>query len=284
MVDARKTLKVLYDEWSGCTACNLGARRLSINAPYVAGEGVGNGIMFIGEGPNRFDEETGRPFSGPIGSAGRLVHDALAKLGFTDYYLTNLVMCRSCEPMLDPATNLPRMKERRRGPPEMMYRESTPTPTQIEACRARLYEEIYLVDPVLIVTLGGTAAETLLGHSLSMMKDHGRAEEISIPGATSRPILTDKKQAWGRRLHGEYRLPVEPNEVKYLLLPLYHPSFVQKKLSDAGYNGAVRDFGNDLRKAVKIYERYLAEGLHLESVSQSDADLSTIGITNESED
>jgi uracil-DNA glycosylase len=244
------------------------------------GEGKARGILFVGEGPGRFEEEVGRPFIGP---AGMLLRDALKKLGFSEYYFTNLVACRACEPSLDPATNEPRFRQRRGHPPEMLFRDVVPTPTQIEACRPRLMEEIYMIDPVVIVALGGTASEALLNRPVSVTREPLGAHHMVIPGATTRPVLTEKKQVWGRKIGGVHRFPVETNEVRYIVIPTLHPAYVLRKIGDQGPHSAVRKFGDALRLAVKIYERYLSEVFGIDPTSTSDADLSEIGGENDPE-
>jgi len=273
MVDARRSLQSLYDEWSKCTACELGVRRAAMGGGFVFGEGTPRGILFVGEGPTRSDEELSRPFTGP---QGQLVHDMLVKLQFTDFYITNLVNCRACEPVIDMDTGLPQMqKPRRRGDPALpRFRDQVPLPTQIAACQKRLWEEIYIIDPVLIVTLGAAAATAVLGRNVAITKDRGRTEHCSFPGGLLRTVRTEKKQVWGRKVHGEYVLPTEPNEVRYLVLPTLHPSYVLRKVGDLGAGSPLRQFAEDMRKAVKIYERYMVEALNTEPTSTSAVDLS----------
>lgn len=69
---ARYDWKELYNSMEGCTKCRLCEKRSSI----VIGEGAPDAdIMFIGEGPGREEDETGRPF---VGAAGRLLDKMLA--------------------------------------------------------------------------------------------------------------------------------------------------------------------------------------------------------------
>lgn len=229
--------------------------------------------MFIGEGPGNVEEATGRPFIGP---SGELLRNVFKKLNFTDYYLTNLVTCRACEPAIDPDTGMPRMKKRRGSPEEVVYKDRVPLPPEINACKARLYEEIYIVDPILIVAVGTTAAEHLLNRSVTITRERGNPQECTIPGATERPVLTDKKKVWGRKIHGTYQLPTEKNEVTYLVLPTIHPSFVLRKGADMGKNSPLSLFVSDIRMATKIYERYLIEVLGEEPKLDTDADLTDI--------
>lgn len=282
MVDARKPLQVLNDDWSSCVACDLGRRRKTVGGHFVAGEGVPGGILFIGEGPGRNEEEIGRPF---VGASGQLLRDALEKLNFTHYYITNCVTCRACETIIDPATGTPRIRKGKYGrPDEIMYRDVVPKPLELEACQPRLQEEIYIVDPVLIVTLGATAAEAVLGRSIAITKERGRTVHCKVPGATARAMHTERKQVWGRKVRGEMLFPVEQNEVRYLVLPTLHPAYVLRKLGDRGENSPIRQFGDDLRLAVKIYEKHMLEVMGREPSAYSHADLSNIGVDNGEDD
>ena len=275
MADVRKSLQVLRSEWESCKDCELGVRRDATNSSFVFGEGARNGILFVGEGPVREDEEQGRAF---VSEAGDLLRTILGKLQFTDYYMTNLVCCRSCEPVLDSATGMPIIKKARYGKPgEVLMRDCTPLPKHIEACRPRLHEQIYIIDPVLIVATGGTAAEHILGRPITITNKRGTFHECTIPGATLRPVLTDKKQVWGRKIHGSYQLPTETNEVKYTVLLTNHPAYIRRKGMDMGRDSPLRQFAADIRLAVKTYEKYVSEVFNRELTSTSDADLSDAG-------
>ena len=267
MVDVRQGLAGLRAEWESCRACNLGVRREQLKGPYIAGEGVERGIMFIsGEGPTWEEEESGRAFTG-VNYV--ILTTLLEKLGFNDYYITHLVPCRSCEPALDKATNLPRFRKQRNGPPLPIFHDQPPLPSQLASCQSRLFQEIYLVDPVLIVTLGVTAAEAVLQRHVTLSKETGSVIECQVPGGTMRPVLTDKKQVWVRKVHGEVTMPTEPNPITYAVLPTIHPGHARRKAGDLGVGSPIRRFGQDVRLAVKIYERYLVEALGLSPGSMS---------------
>lgn len=134
----------------------------------------------------------------------------------------------------------------------------------------RLHEQIYLVDPVLIVSLGGPATEMLIGKSVAITQERGKERHITIPGATHRPVLTDKKKAWLRKVAGRLVAPTEPNEVRYLLLPTLHPAFVARRIEDRGPKSPIRQFASDIRKAIKIYEMYMMEVLGETEAHQHD--------------
>lgn len=251
--DARRSLPQLRKEWSNCAKCELGVWRAANNGAFVFGEGATGGLMLIGEGPGRTEEEYGQPF---VGESGQILRKVLGRLGIneTTCYITNIVSCRSCEAVVDENTRLPML---RKGKP--VYKDSPPLPPHIEACKDRLYEEIYLVDPVVIVALGGTAAKTLTGGHLSIIGERGKERYIEIPGATHRAILTDKKKVWAHKVKGKIVTPTEQNMVGYLMIPTLHPAYVSRQLEDRSRESPLKLLIQDLRLAVKIYERYMFE-------------------------
>lgn len=267
MPDVRKSLQQLRKEWRSCTACELGVRRTTVEGEFVFGGGETRGLMFIGEGPGKDEEEQGSPF---VGRSGSLLRRVLGKLGATSCYFSNLVCCRSCSTVLDEQGS-PRMIRRRGKPSIIMYKDEPPLPAQIDACRPRLLEEIYLVDPVLVVSLGTHATEALLQKGgVSMLKERGTTRHIQVPGAASRAVLTDKKGVWVRKVAGQLVSPVQQNMVDYLLLPTWHPAFVLRKAEDRGHQNPFSQFVADLRLAVKTLERYRQEAFGIFPTGYSD--------------
>lgn len=270
--DAKKTLEVLRDEWQDCTRCDLGPRRKNYGGQFVFGEGVRRGIMFIGEGPGVEEDAQGRPF---IGKSGELLRRILEGFKFSDYYLTNLVACRSCEHKMD-ENGLPAFKRSRRkgSVPEPWLIDTPPKPNEWGQCLERLYEEIYLVDPVLIVSLGGTAAEALTKKPVTITKTHGQPIEISVPGAGYDAVLTEKKREWYHKVRGEVVAPVQQSEVRYLMVPALHPAYVLRKIADRGSDSPFRLLAEDIRRAIKVYQEYLRIVFNAPAsrVAHSDAD------------
>jgi len=126
-------LEELNREIVNCTRCPL--HKYRTNA--VPGEGsMRLGVMLVGEAPGADEDRTGRPF---VGAAGRLLTEALARLGVSrdDVYITNVVKCR---------------------PPN----NRTPTREEVEACLPYLLRQVELLRPRRIVALGLTSAKTLL--------------------------------------------------------------------------------------------------------------------------
>jgi len=249
--DARKSLDVLANEWSSCTRCELGVRRYEANGRFVFGGGKLGKLMFIGEGPGTREEEEGRPF---VGKSGQFLKFILSRLNCTDYYLTNAVACRSCAPMFD---SLGRPILTRENKPRIV--DEAPTPVQTEACKARLLEQIYLVDPVLIVSLGTSAATTLMGKSVTITKERGTFKEIEVPGVWRNAVLTEKKQQWVRKAKGAIVAPTEQNQVRYLAMLTVHPSFALRFAKDYRDKNNFTVFWQDIQTAVHTFNRYVHE-------------------------
>ena len=268
--EIHQKLAVLKEQWSSCTKCTLGARRMDAGGHFVFGEGVPRSIMIISDAPGEVEAFHGRAFTGP---AGDLIHGIMKKLNCSDYYVTSLVACRSCVPAIAKDTGLPITKNIK-GVPTPQYYDSTPMPLEIQACQQRLYEEIYNVDPVVILTLGVAVAETLLGHSVTITRDRGRPVHIKIPGRFYHPSLTDVRQVWGRKREGRMVFPVLQNELQYLTIPTMAASFVMKNKADLTSRGPFNNFLNDIKLAVRIYEKYLIEVRRVEPNFKHDADFS----------
>ena len=261
MADARKSLQVLYNEWNTCTKCELGKRREVVGGQFVFGDGVPKGILFVGEGPGKDEEKQGIPF---VGKSGEVLRGVLNRLGVGEVYITNTVCCRSATPLIDQTTQQPILRKNYQTKQmEIAWKDEPPPPYIVSACEPRLMEEIYLVDPVVIVSLGGGAASALTGAPITITTERGKERHISIPGAAHRAVLTEKRGAWRRKLKGEWIQPTEQNQVRYLLIPTLHPSYVIRKLGDRGSNSPFRQFVDDIKKAAKIYERYMQEAFNI---------------------
>lgn len=132
---AEKRLAELAEQIRVCTRCPLHTSRTHA----VPGEGKTNAeVMIIGEGPGRDEDKSGHPF---VGASGRFLSEVLAGVGIDrkDIFITNIVKCR---------------------PPQ----NRTPRKLEVDTCTANyLFEQIELVNPKLIMLLGGVAAKKLLG-------------------------------------------------------------------------------------------------------------------------
>jgi DNA polymerase len=141
-----------------CKACDLWKR----GTQTVFGEGHRRArVMFIGEQPGNEEDLTGRPFVGP---AGKLFDSALAEAGIdrSQTYVTNVVKHFKWEP---------------RGKRRI---HKKPNAGEISACRPWLQAEIALVKPDMIVVLGATAAQSLLGAKFRVTKQRGQFLESEL--------------------------------------------------------------------------------------------------------
>jgi len=138
-------LDVLAAEVRACTRCALHQKRTQ--AVFARGSGS-SGLCFVGEGPGADEDAQGFPF---VGAAGQLLDKMIAAMGFSrdEVYVCNIVKCR---------------------PPN----NRKPEPEEMAACMPYLAEQIELVEPSVIVALGATAVQGLLGTSEGIMRLRGK--------------------------------------------------------------------------------------------------------------
>lgn len=161
----RARLVELAGELAGCTRCVLHEKRQQI--VFARGNPQAE-LCFVGEGPGADEDDQGEPF---VGKAGQLLDRMIAAIGYErdEVYICNIVKCR---------------------PPN----NRKPSPEEMATCGAYLAEQLALVSPKVIVALGATAAEGLLG---------------GLPGGISR-----NRGQW--RLYNR-TIPV---------MPTFHPAYV----------------------------------------------------------
>lgn len=143
--------EALVDAAAKCRACSLYARATHV----VFGEGpVPAQLMLVGEQPGDQEDRSGRPFVGP---AGNLLDELLAEADIPrgEVYVTNAVKHFKWEP---------------RGKRRI---HAKPNGTEVHACHGWLEREIGLVAPQVIVCLGATAAQALLGRDFRLTKSRG---------------------------------------------------------------------------------------------------------------
>ena len=134
-----------------CQGCDL----YKTATQTVFGEGARRArLMLVGEVPGDEEDKAGHPFVGP---AGRLLDAALEEAGVNrdSVYVTNAVKHFRWEP---------------RGKRRL---HKKPNRGQIEACKPWLHAEILVVKPRVIVCLGATAAQSLLGHQFRITRQRG---------------------------------------------------------------------------------------------------------------
>jgi uracil-DNA glycosylase len=201
-----------------CHGCDLYKRATqAVFGEMVAGKGAKPtaAVMFVGEQPGDQEDQQGRPFVGP---AGRILDQALAeaRIDRTQAYVTNAVKHFKWTPA-------PRGKRRL---------HAKPTVAQVRACLPWLEREVALVRPRVIVCLGATAAQALLGNLFRVTKDRGKP------------------------------LPAPPgfgNE-KMRVLATVHPSSILRAPDRESRERAYREFVNDLLAAAALIEGRSAVG------------------------
>lgn len=185
----QKLLDELYAPFNNCTQCPLGTLG---RTTVVFGEGNANAtLMFVGEGPGRDEDEQGRPF---VGRSGRLLTRALeiAEIGRESVYITNIVKCR---------------------PPG----NRTPLPNESGICkRLLLFNQIKIIRPKIICTLGACALQELTDKTYQITKIRGT------------PFVHDT----------------------YTIVPTLHPAYILRN-PPAG-----KDFLDDVLKAVALSKNY----------------------------
>jgi uracil-DNA glycosylase len=151
-VPSNPSLEKLREAARTCRGCSLWERATQT----VFGEGSTRArVMFVGEQPGDREDLAGRPFVGP---AGWLLDKALGEAGIAreEVYVTNVVKHFNWEP---------RGKRRIHKKPNQL---------QITACRPWLDAELEVVRPEVVVCLGATAAQALLGKNFRVSQQRGQ--------------------------------------------------------------------------------------------------------------
>lgn len=233
MIDKATWLEQMRMGWSQCQACKLHPTRKNVVFGYGNPDAQ---ILVIGEAPGKNEDLQGAPF---VGEAGELLDKYLAstsadprlieivdEMGKTGefnareareillhyVFYTNVVACR---------------------PPE----NRDPSRDEIAACRTRLLEIIYTVDPVIIFVVGRISLEALLGKAAQITRDRGNVFDIEIPA---------------RPLQG---LP--PNrKITYPCLAVLHPAYLMR-INDFSQEGGMSDKTYfDILKGMRIVDEF----------------------------
>jgi DNA polymerase len=212
----QEKLAELKRDWQKCATCEELAE-CRVNVVFGHGNPMAD-LMLVGEAPGATEDLEGKPFVGPSGELLTAMLSTFKKDFNEDVYRTNVIMCR---------------------PPE----NRDPTREEKLACLPRLYREIYIVDPMVIVVAGNVAMKLLLkGRDTAIGKVQGKLKKLTIPGISF--------------------------ELEYDCMPIYHPAFVLReekvgkdgKYSPNGKAMETRDHLWDLFDAIglvkKRYQRY----------------------------
>ncbi len=173
-------LTKLYKKYSNCQNCELGKTRIKL----VFGVGTPTAdLMFIGEGPGYYEDRQGEPF---VGKAGQLLTRIINAMSLSrdQVYIANIV---KCHPMKDPTQ------------PDLHSNDRAPNFTEISSCIPILYQQINIIQPKIICTLGGVASKTILNTELGISKLRGKFYDYVLP---------DNKN------------------FKTKVMPTYHPSYL----------------------------------------------------------
>ncbi len=139
----------LNDSLHDCQRCQLSTGRTQV----VFGTGNPHAsIMFVGEAPGFYEDREGEPF---VGAAGKLLTELLRSIGLerSDIYIANVIKCR---------------------PPN----NRDPLPDEIDTCKPFLLQQIKLIQPKLVCTLGNFATQTLLERKIGITKVRGQVFQL----------------------------------------------------------------------------------------------------------
>jgi uracil-DNA glycosylase len=206
LIPSNPTLETLKSAARNCQACDL----WKLGTQTVFGEGLRNArVMLVGEQPGDQEDRIGRPFVGP---AGRILDLALARAGIdrSQVYVTNVV------------------KHFKWSPAERGKRRihKKPRQSEIQACRPWLDAELEIVKPEVLVCLGASAAQSLLGRDFRVSQQRGEL--------------------------------VESNLAPYVIATL-HPSSILRAPDEDSRHLQMEAFINDLRKVARLLQQPLSK-------------------------
>lgn len=233
--DKNQQLQQLYDRWFGCTKCLLHQFRESPELVFADGNPYAP-IMIVGEAPGEQEENQGIPFVGPSGQLlnqmlalisddtgiqelstwydkasrskenVRKFHEEMYEWRKEQFFITNIVCCK---------------------PPD----NRQPTGLEIGSCFERVRAMVYIVDPLVIITVGKTAAEALLRKKIEITQKRGQLYEAEIHGRLGK--------------------------VKYPVMPTLHPSYLLRKADWKVKDGDYMKTVKDLYKAMRLKDELM---------------------------
>lgn len=153
--ERREQLVALYKEVQDCTRCPLYETRTK--AVFGAGNADAD-LMFVGEAPGAEEDRQGLPF---VGRAGQLLNQLLEEIGLArdDVFIANVLKSR---------------------PPN----NRDPQPLEIEACRPYLFEQVRLIEPRVVCTLGNFATKLLSGSPTGITRVRGTPQVHQLGART----------------------------------------------------------------------------------------------------
>jgi len=158
---------------------------------------INSQIMIVGEGPGEKEDEIGKPF---VGDAGNLLNKMLSAININreSVYITNVVNYR---------------------PPN----NRKPSPVEINRYSAYLREHVLIINPKILIIMGATAMEALIGNNIKISKERGKWKEIIIKNKTFKSIIT---------FHPAYLLR-QPDQKKFSWFDLKE---IRKKIDELNIN------------------------------------------------
>lgn len=153
--ERREDLVALFNEVKDCSKCPLHETRTK--AVFGAGDANAD-LMFVGEAPGAEEDRQGLPF---VGRAGQLLNQMLEEIGLSreQVFIANVLKSR---------------------PPG----NRDPQPFEIEACKPYLFEQVRLIEPTVICTLGNFATKLLSGNPAGITKVRGAPQVHELGGRT----------------------------------------------------------------------------------------------------
>ncbi len=190
--EKQRNLELIAKKVSQCTRCKLAKTRQKT----VFGEGNPNAdLLFIGEGPGREEDISGRPFIGRSGQfLTRMIENGI-KVPRNHVYITNIVKCR-------PTVDLAFKKDR---PPDK---------EELGVCHPYLLKQIEIIQPKVIVAVGGPASKFLLSTNLGITRLRGKWHKFQ----------------------------------DILVMPIYHPSYILRNGGDK--SPLKKDLWNDMKLVI----------------------------------
>lgn len=194
-----QAMAALREKASACVKCpNLASSRK--NVVFGVGD-IDAQLMFVGEAPGADEDAQGEPF---VGAAGQLLTKIIQAMGLTrqTVYIANILKCR-------PDT------------PGQSYGNRKPTLDEMRTCVAYLEQQIDLIQPKVLVALGATAVEGLLGKTMGIMRLRGNWQSYrAIPlMPTYHPAYllrnqapVEKRRVWEDMLQVMEKLGMEISE------------------------------------------------------------------------
>ena len=189
-----KLLENLKEKISNIENCELKSHATQL----VFSDGTSESqLMIVGEGPGQKEDELGKPF---VGDAGMLLNKMLKAINIdrNKVYITNVVNYR---------------------PPN----NRKPLPSEINRYSTYLREHISLINPKILIIMGSTAMESLVGNNIKISKERGKWKEIIIKDKTYLSIIT---------FHPAYLLR-QPDQKKYSWSDLKE---IRKKIDELNIN------------------------------------------------